>query len=293
MKNISIKNILVWFCEQLTHPTTLFERSTWGVFSRYSHYRRSDLREKVSHATKVRAVKVANEMKAKYGGEYVPYKCVYCDGWHVAKVGAPANSVAVNVVPAGPLRVETAFDVQRILSTGIKDIAVVYGGVRGATMSSPRQEYAWPIIHESGIRTIIDLREDGFRTRLSLKCEQYGMRYFHYPVDNRCNNIESMVRLLPELCRCIDEGNFYIACAMGLHRTDIALSVYWVFYAADRNVGPPEIRGYHAGAGHNTSKIMRVLNCIYSYMTEHNGLEPMPEQEFIRRKDIIKRQSKI
>ena len=79
---------------------------------------------------------------------------------------------------------------------------------------------------------------------------------------------------------------------MGLHRTDIALCTYWVFYGADRGLEPPQIRGYHEASGHNTSKIMRVLNAVYSNMTEHNGQEPMSMLEFKRRKDIIKKQSK-
>lgn len=37
---------------------------------------------------------------------------------------------------------------------------------------------------------------------------------------------------------------------------------------------------------------MRVLNAVYSYMTEHNGQEPMAMVEFKQRKDIIKKQSK-
>ena len=45
-----------------------------------------------------------------------------------------------------------------------------------------------------------------------------------------------------EFCHLIDNGHFYIACAMGLHRTDIALCTYWVFYAADKGIVPPEIR---------------------------------------------------
>ena len=183
-------------------------------------------------------------------------------------------------------------DINRILATRIPDIAPIYGGVRGRTMSSRHQSYAWPIIRDAGIHTIIDLREDGLQSSMQEKCEQYGMRYFYYPVDNRCNHVESMVNLLPELCRHIDDGYFYIACAMGLHRTDIALSTYWVFYGADKGIEPPQIRGYNEASGHNTSKIMRVLNGIYSYMTEHNGQEPMPLQEFKRRKDIIKKQSK-
>ena len=53
-----------------------------------------------------------------------------------------------------------------------------------------------------------------------------------------------MVELFPFFCEKIDNGDFYIACAMGLHRTDIALCTYWVFYAADKGIAPPPIRGY-------------------------------------------------
>lgn len=82
-------------------------------------------------------------------------------------------------------------------------------------------------------------------------------------------------KLMPQFCEMIDKGDFYIACAMGLHRTDIALCTYWVFYAADKGIASPPIRGYRQEDGHNTLKIMYVLNSIYKYMTEQNGVEPI------------------
>lgn len=88
-------------------------------------------------------------------------------------------------------------DINRILATKIPDIASVYGGVRGRTMSSRHQGYAWPIIRNTGIHTIIDLREDSLQSSMQEKCAQYSMKYFYYPVDNRCKQIESMVRLFP------------------------------------------------------------------------------------------------
>lgn len=125
-------------------------------------------------------------------------------------------------------------DIERILATNIPDIHPAYGGVRGKTMSSRGQGYAWPVIKEAGVDTIIDLRNDGVNQRMMTLCEEYGMEYFYYPVDNHADMVKSMVDLFPELCRRIDRGCFYIACAMGLHRTDIALCTYWVFYGADR-----------------------------------------------------------
>lgn len=142
------------------------------------------------------------------------------------------------------------------------------------------------------MRVVIDLREDGVYSRLSQLCEKYGMEYFHYPVDNQCGHIAEMVQLYPQLCQHIDAGNFYISCAMGLHRTDIALCVYWMFHVADQGVTPPPIRGYRKKDGHNTNKIMRVLNAMYDYMKEQNGAEPIPMEVFVSRKKIINEESK-
>ena len=81
---------------------------------------------------------------------------------------------------------------------------------------------------ESGITQVIDLRKADSSEKLPRLCDKYKIEYFHYPVDNDKETIVKMVELMPELCKRIDKGNFYIACAMGLHRTDITLCVYWV-----------------------------------------------------------------
>ena len=82
---------------------------------------------------------------------------------------------------------------------------------------------------------------------------------------------------------------------MGLHRTDIALSVYWVFYGADQGLDAPNLRGYTEASGHDTNNIMQVLNAMYICMTERNGQNPMPEEVFKERKNAIneKRNAKI
>lgn len=178
-------------------------------------------------------------------------------------------------------------DIQRILKLTIPDIHPTYGGVRGRTLSSRNQGYAWPVIKEAGVKTIIDLRNDCMSLRMIRLCEEYSMEYFYYPVDNRYDVIENMVECFTGLCKRIDSGDFYIACAMGLHRTDIALCTYWVFYGADHGIEPPTLQGYIGETGHNTSKIMRVLNAFYEMSVQKNGKEPMCADEFKRRKQTI------
>lgn len=172
--------------------------------------------------------------------------------------------------------------------TDIPDLAPVYGGARGRTMSSRHQANAWGTLQEAGVETIIDLREKDTTARLTDLCRLYDMRYFHYPVHTMPETIKQMVVHFPEFCQHIDAGNFYIACAMGLHRTDIALCAYWMFYAADKGLQPPAIRGYREEDGHNTDKINRVLNAMYQAFIDCNGTAPIPMDVFKARKVTIK-----
>lgn len=44
--------------------------------------------------------------------------------------------------------------------------------------------------------------------------------------------------------------------------------------------------------GHDTNKIMRVLNAFYRYMTERDGKEAIPIEVFKERKKVINELSK-
>ena len=98
-------------------------------------------------------------------------------------------------------------DIERIKMTHIPDIAPVYGGVRGRTMSSRHQSYAWPAIVEAGVKRVIDLRDADKSDKLPSLCAQYGLGYFHYPIDNAKETVIQMVELFPQFCELIDKGN--------------------------------------------------------------------------------------
>ena len=302
LKKIRPKYICCWLKDQLSRPdwfrNLIVDRSAWGVFSIYAHAKRSDGKAKIAYASKAKAEKAAFDMSKKYGYPFVSYKCLFCEGWHVSKaVGKDAHGKTTEEIALDKYAVmsntgQDGLDVDRILATKIPDLAQVYGGFRGRTLSSTRQLYAWKTMVESGISQVIDLRADYSSDFYSELCERSGICYFKYPVAYEDVWIAKMVELFPEFCRLIDKGCFYIACAMGLHRTDIALCTYWVFYAADKGIAPPELQGYRKDKGLNPNKIIRVLNAVYKKMIEVNGKEPIPMNLFLERKEIIKEMSK-
>ena len=302
LKMIRPKYIGCWLMDQLSRPdcfrNLVVDRSAWGAFSIYAHAKRSDGKAKIAYAIKAKAEKAAFDMSKKYGYSFISYKCLFCEGWHVSKTvgkdahGQTTEEIALDKYAMVSNTGENGLDVDRILATKIPDLAQVYGGFRGRTLSSTRQLYAFKTMVESGISQVIDLRADYSSDFYSELCERSGISYFKYPVAYEDVWIAKMVELFPEFCRLIDNGSFYIACAMGLHRTDIALCSYWVFYAADKGIAPPELQGYRKDKGLNPSKIIRVLNAVYKKMTEVNGKQPIPEIVFHERKDIIKRLSR-
>ncbi len=180
---------------------------------------------------------------------------------------------------------------QLLLNAGIENIDLVYGGVRGTTLSSHRNYKYWPLIVESGIKTIIELRRGDRSERLCALCEQYGICYFAMPIDSHSTADAHIAESLAEFFKLVDEGDFYIACAMGLHRTDIALSIYWVFYGADIGLPPPYLKGHIQNGKlkllNINNKIIRRLNSLYHHLQE-NPIIPIPDElTFKQRKAVL------
>lgn len=290
---VSIINVGKWFLEQLSHPHSLFKRKSWGVFSVFSHIRRSDRLPKKIEDSKEKALRTARFMADKYGGQYSVYKCIYCNGWHIAKDQTVKRPVApveekphIPTEPKMEISISNGIDLEKILTLNIPDMAPVYGGVRGRTMSSKHQNFAWPTIKESGIHTIIDLREDGNYTRLNYLCKQHGLEYFYFPIFKNAANIQSIIENFDEFCKRIDRGHFYISCAMGLHRTDIALCTYWTFHGADVGMPPPVIKGFHHSTGRKMDKVMRFLNTFFEGLA-NSDIDIISSEIFKKRKQIL------
>lgn len=184
-----------------------------------------------------------------------------------------------------------------LLNSGIENIDTIYEGMRGTTLSSRHNMRHWTTVVESGIKTIIELRKEDHSNRLCQMCVKHGIRYFEFPIDSYNVADENIAPKLPNLFSAIDEGAFYIACAMGLHRTDLALSIYWIFHGANKGLPPPFLKGHIENDTivinrvHN--KIFRRLNSLYNYLSTHNII-PIPDvNTFKKRKELLLNQEKM
>ena len=175
-----------------------------------------------------------------------------------------------------------------ILNTNIQNIAAVYGGARGTTLSSRHNMRHWQAIVDSGVRTIIELRDADHSDRLCKMCETYGIGYFAFPLDSHSVPNEVIASRLQEFFKLVDKGDFYIACAMGLHRTDMALSIYWMFYGADIGINPPILKGHIENGklvlDRLNNKVFRRLNSLYDYLVDNNIVQVPDRETFAQRK---------
>mgnify|MGYP007112588722 CR=1 FL=1 len=80
--------------------------------------------------------------------------------------------------------------------------------------------------------------------------------------------------------------------ALGLHRTDMALSTYWMFYGVDNGMKPPILRGHIADGelvlDRLNNKVFRRLNSLYAYLMGNNVVHIPDRETFSQRKrDLI------
>lgn len=179
---------------------------------------------------------------------------------------------------------------------GIPNLQLVYNkGVRGKTLSSSHNTKFIPIVKDCGIDTIIDLRTADYTPKFKNKCDIFGLKYYHIPIDKKDVPDREIIENLPLLFKLIERGKFYIACAQGKHRTDIALALNYVFNP--KQDIPPYMSGHTFCNVADMEDINRRLNSVYKAMTDEDksklGWNGDFEKEFLHRKHILKTYSEV
>ena len=168
-------------------------------------------------------------------------------------------------------------------------------GVRGQTLSAPKKRWLLKKIKSAGIDTIIDLRAGDHSGSFIDACQDAGLKYFHFPVDRFRTPNAVIINNLPAFIETINNGGFYISCALGLHRTDIALSLYYILNPEAQK--PPILYGHIRDGKLQYADIFQRAGSIYHSLTEADknrlGWDESFVQEFVRRKKMLLKQQEI
>ena len=293
---MKIRNLFLAIYDQLTRKgawrNIFVTHNAFGIFSRYSHTACGSGKLKMSYPMKAVALKAAEAMGEKHGVHFSVYKCAWCDGWHVGKNAQNKVKPKDDSEKKSPGFVNKSNALYEALKRyPIVDLAPVYDkGVRGRTMSGRGSNWLLAKVRDAGVKTIIDLRTADHTDRYDRNVAEAGMEYHSLPIDSKNTGVHQIIASLPLLFELMDKGSFYIACAMGRHRTDIAIALYYVMHPSVPFDEVPEMKGHR-----NVEKkqfrcddIAARLNSIIKAITPDElatlGLPADYEAEFLRRK---------
>lgn len=163
-------------------------------------------------------------------------------------------------------------------------------GFRGATLSAPKRRRLLTEIKQFGIHTYADLRAGDHSDCFPLACEEAGLAYVHLPTDKFRTPNAVIISNLFILAGIIAEGGFYISCALGLHRTDMALSLHYLF---NPRINEPPILCAPLDDGRLRYRdIFGRAASVYRELSEKDkvrlGWGDSFESEYINRKNILK-----
>lgn len=102
--------------------------------------------------------------------------------------------------------------------------------VRGATLETSKPEVLAEL-KKCGIKRVIDLRkEGGIDTEYANNCRKNGLDYFNIVIPNPIEkkDIQVFLNKLPKFFEIMNIGKNYVACFLGLHRTDLATSINYL-----------------------------------------------------------------
>ena len=193
-------------------------------------------------------------------------------------------------------------DINRLMGLNIPNLRAISEngiviGVRGKSLSNVRNRknhQHLQVIKEAGICSVIDLRAADHSIGFVDVCEALGLRYYHFPIDREYTADAEIIKALPLLFDVILRGGFYIACAQGMHRTDIALALCYLFNPKAQEL--PVLYGHHRNGKLVMEDIFMRANSIYRALTPEAkallGWDEAFDLDFVKRKKLLTERQK-
>ncbi len=163
-------------------------------------------------------------------------------------------------------QIEKGLDINNIKNLRIGNLRFVENnGLRGETLSSKRHKRFIPILKEYGLKSVIDLRDKFTGENYEDLCKSAGLNYYHIPIDSFKLDTSKIIDKMPLLFKVMDNDNYYMACALGLHRTDIAQTINYLFNPKTHDI--PIMYGHQRNGIFKRDDIMRRIGSIKREIT--------------------------
>ncbi len=167
--------------------------------------------------------------------------------------------------------------------------------VRGATLAN-HNPIILKEIKNSGIDKVIDLRSESNDTsKYAEACRQNGLDYINFklnlnmpvfnppfadklPPQERKENIHSFIQKLPYFFKLMECGKYYMACCLGLHRTDLAVTMNYLANPKEPSAPPVLSHIYLDGEENYTNKyIAAIKNLIRNLSKKDKKFLDLPD----------------
>ena len=182
---------------------------------------------------------------------------------------------------------DDSIDIERIKKLNINHFRLInQNSIRGATLSN-QSPNVLSTLQECGIDTIIDLRTvEKNNTKYAEFCKENGLKYFNFKLklnmpifqtsssqDFKCdaqNENENFIKKLPKFFNIMNKGNFYLACLLGLHRTDFAVTLNYLLNPKEPQNIPILSHMIYEGETNYTSKYILAAKNLLNHLNPKN-----------------------
>lgn len=159
-----------------------------------------------------------------------------------------------------------SIDIARLKKLNIPNFRLIDStSVRGATLADKNTNFLKEL-QQSGIERIVDLRvEGGLETDYARRCLENGLGYFNLPIASQANRnsekakIKNLMTKIPEFFEIMDKGKNYMACLLGIHRTDFATALNYLLNPKEP-ASPPILS--HIFVGNEANLTDRYINLV-------------------------------
>lgn len=141
-------------------------------------------------------------------------------------------------------------------------------GVRGKTpLAGKEKRLGWCFdkLKEAGIRTVIDLRSKGECSNKAMELlSEKGLNYVNFPVEDMEWTNDSLKNITSYI-NAVNDGDFYVGCANGESRTDLAVAINYLLNPKAKNM--PIF--YFSSAGSTRVSVRENMAQIYGLIKQN------------------------